>query len=48
MAKVFIVLAGELMAELLGHFPWEFERMLQDVIDFEVEIGLPAEVVRQR
>jgi hypothetical protein len=44
-ARFFVVLAGELMAELLGHFPWEFERMLKDVIDFEVEIGFPVEIV---
>jgi AbiV family abortive infection protein len=46
-ARFFIVLAGELMAESLGHFPWEFERMLQDVIDFEVEIGFSPMVVRR-
>ncbi len=44
-ARFFTVLAGELMAESLGHFPWEFERMLQDVIDFEVEIGFSLTVV---
>jgi AbiV family abortive infection protein len=44
-AKFFIVLAGELMAESLGHFPWEFERMLRDVIEFEVEIGFSLTVV---
>lgn len=39
-AKVFVVLAGELMAEVLGYFPWEFERMLDNVIAFERAIGM--------
>ena len=35
------VLAGELMAEVLGHFPWEFDRMLQNVVQFEMDLGMP-------
>jgi hypothetical protein len=40
-ARVLTVLAGELMAEVRGHFPWEFERMLGNVIAFERAIGMP-------
>jgi AbiV family abortive infection protein len=46
-AKFFAVLAGELWVEILGHFPWEFEAMLDKVIAFELEIGFPAEIVRR-
>jgi AbiV family abortive infection protein len=38
--RVLTVLAGELMAEVLGHFPWEFERMIDNVIAFERAIGM--------
>lgn len=44
-AQTLVVLAGELMAEVLGHFPWEFERMLDNVIAFEREIGLPEKKI---
>ncbi len=40
-ATVPTVLAGELMAEVLGHFPWEFERMPGAVIAFERATGMP-------
>lgn len=40
-ARLFTVFAGEVMAEVLGHFPWEFERMLDTVIAFERSIGMP-------
>lgn len=40
-ARTLVVLCGELMVEVLGHFTWEFERMLENVIAFEREIGLP-------
>jgi AbiV family abortive infection protein len=47
-AQTLVILAGELMAEVLGHFPWEFERMLDAVITFEEEIGIsPKKVARQ-
>jgi AbiV family abortive infection protein len=46
-AKFFAVLAGELWAEILGHFPWEFEAMLEKVIAFELEIGFPEGLVRE-
>ncbi len=47
-AKVLVVLAGELMAEVLGHFPWEFERMIENVISFEREIGMSEKkILRQ-
>ena len=39
-ARHFTVFAGEVMAEVLGHFPWDFERMLDSVIAFERSIGL--------
>ena len=47
-AQVLTVLAGELMAEVLGYFPWEFERMLDAVIKFEREIGMPEEKIERR
>jgi hypothetical protein len=39
------ILAGELMAEVLGHFPWEFEQMMESVIEFERAIGLSEEKI---
>src|SRR5262249_25448394 len=39
--RVLTVLAGELMTEVLGHFPWEFDRMLNNVVAFERAIGMP-------
>jgi len=47
-AQVLTVLAGELMAEVLGHFPWEFERMLYNVIAFERTIGMPEKKIADR
>ena len=41
LSRILTVLAGELMAEVLGYFPWEFERMLDSVIAFERAIGMP-------
>jgi AbiV family abortive infection protein len=38
-AKFFAILAGELWADTLGHFPWEFFRMIEKVTAFEVELG---------
>lgn len=38
-AKFFAILAGELWAENLAHFPWDFHRMIQKVSDFEIELG---------
>ena len=46
-ARVLTVLAGELMAEVLGYFPWEFERMLDNVIAFERSIGMPEKKIRR-
>ena len=40
-ARELTVLAGELMAEVLGRFPWEFDRMLNNVVRFEMELGMP-------
>jgi AbiV family abortive infection protein len=40
-ARILTVLAGEIMMEVLGHFPWEFERMRDNVIAFERSIGMP-------
>jgi len=42
-AQFYIVLAGELMAEILGFEPKEWERMLKKVQAFEREIGHPWE-----
>jgi AbiV family abortive infection protein len=47
-ARVLVVLAGELMAEVLGHFPWEFQRMLGAVMEFETEIGFSDDKIAQR
>ena len=47
-ARVLTVLAGELMAEVLGYFPWEFERMLDSVIAFERSIGMPEKKIGRR
>jgi hypothetical protein len=47
-AQVLTVLAGELMAEVLGYFPWEFERMLDNVIAFERAIGMPEKKIDRR
>jgi AbiV family abortive infection protein len=47
-ARVFTVLAGELMAEVLGYFPWEFERMLDSVIAFERATGMPEAKISRR
>ena len=40
-ARLLTVLSGEVMAEVLGYFPWEFERMLDSVMEFERNIGMP-------
>jgi hypothetical protein len=37
------VISGEIMADVLGNFPWEWERMIEEVKEFEREIGLPAD-----
>jgi AbiV family abortive infection protein len=47
-ARTLVILAGELMAEVLGHFPWEFERMLDAVMTFEEQIGIPLKKVARR
>jgi AbiV family abortive infection protein len=47
-ARFFAVLAGELWAEILGHFPWEFELMLEKVIAFETSIGFQEAEVGRR
>jgi AbiV family abortive infection protein len=47
-ARTLVVFAGELMAEVLGRFPWEFERMLENVIAFEREIGFPEKKIAPR
>ena len=46
-ARELTVLAGELMAEVLGFFPWEFDRMLESVVHFEVALGMPDATVNQ-
>ena len=47
-ARLFTVFAGEVMTEVLGHFPWEFERMLDSVIAFERSIGMPVKKIQRR
>jgi AbiV family abortive infection protein len=39
-SKFLSVLAGELWAETLGHFPWEFQRMIGRVTAYEIELGI--------
>ena len=46
-ANLLTVFAGEVMAEVLGHFPWEFERMLDNVIAFERSIGMPEKKIER-
>lgn len=45
-ARVFVTLSGELWMEILGHFPWDFHRMLEKVKEAELAIGLPEELVK--
>lgn len=47
-ARELTILAGELMAEVLGHFPWEFERMIENVVSFERSIGMPVVKISRR
>ena len=47
-ARDLTVFTGEVMAEVLGHFPWDFERMLDSVIAFERSIGLPEKKIERR
>jgi hypothetical protein len=47
-ARELTVLAGELMAEVLGHFPWEFDRILENIIAFERSIGMPEKKIARR
>jgi AbiV family abortive infection protein len=47
-SQTLVILAGELMAEVLGHFPWEFERMLDAVMTFEEETGIPPKKVARQ
>jgi hypothetical protein len=44
-ARFFVILAGELWAETLGHFPWEFQRMIEKVTGFEIEVGIDPAVI---
>lgn len=44
-AEFLVVLAGELWAEVLGHFPWKYYEMIERVAEFELAIGLPQERV---
>lgn len=37
------VIAGEIMADVLGNFPWEWERMIEEVKSFERAVGLQAD-----
>lgn len=42
-AQQLCVLSGEVMADVLGNFPWEWERMIAQVKEFEREAGLEPE-----
>ena len=46
-AKLLTVFAGEVMAEVLGYFPWEFDRMLDNVIAFERSIGMTEKKIER-
>lgn len=46
-ARLFVTLSGELWMEILGHFPWDFRRMLEKVREIEIAIGLPEELVKR-
>jgi AbiV family abortive infection protein len=46
-AKLYVILAGELWAEVLGNFPWEFEKMRDKVIAFELSIGFDEDAVKK-
>lgn len=46
-ARFFAILAGELWAETLGHFPWEFQRMIGRVTAFEIKIGIDPAIVER-
>ncbi len=39
-AKNLCVLSGEVMADVLGNFPWEWKRMSSDVSSFERGVGM--------
>ncbi len=41
-ARDLCVFAGEVMADVLGNFPWEWKRMSSDVAEFEQSIGFAA------
>jgi hypothetical protein len=41
-AQSLCVFAGEVMADVLGNFPWEWKRMSSDVAEFERSVGLEA------
>lgn len=45
-ARLFVTLSGELWMEILGHFPWDFDRMFKKVQEVELAIGLPEEHVK--
>ncbi|WP_201404222.1 AbiV family abortive infection protein [Kaistia sp. 32K] len=45
-ARLYSVLAGELIAEVLGHFPWEFRRLVAAAASYEISIGYPEPQVR--
>ncbi|MBX5111942.1 AbiV family abortive infection protein [Rhizobium lentis] len=47
LARTLCILAGELMAETLGFFPWEFERMIAEVSKFEIAVGIPEEKLKR-
>ena len=47
-AQFFVVLAGEIWAETYGHFPFEFERMIERVSAFEAELGYTHEQIHGR
>lgn len=47
-ARNLCVFSGEVMADVLGGFPWEWERMSSDVTEFERSVGLPDAVAARQ
>jgi AbiV family abortive infection protein len=43
LSKKLCVLSGEIMAETVGFFVWDWEDLLKEVNDFEIEVGMHNE-----
>ena len=45
LSKKLCVLSGEIMAETVGFFVWDWKDLLKEVNDFEIEVGLHSEIL---